>query len=432
MGISCYGRGTLVLALAAATLAGCGTDSVLGPNKNMERPTRLPGESSSQTFRTIFEFGGANGSYPTGLTIWDKRTEAVNGHGGELYGAARVGGSKNSGLFFGLTTNGVERVIHNFSFGNLQFPDSVLTQLNGRFYGTAYGNACGAGGGSANYCGLVFSVSKAGRQKVLHQFTYKRQADGTQPSNLAVLDGTLYGTTEKGGTGTGCFSMYSCGTVFQLTVSGKYRVLHSFQGPLSGGEDGAGPYGPLAAVNGTLYGATINGGTSGGGTVYSITPSGEEHILYSFGTTANDGQLPESGLVVLKGKLYGTTYFGGVSGCPYANGCGTVFTITTDGKYRVLYRFRGGTDGAQPQTALTVLDGTLYGTTLFGGDGCGNPLCGTLFSITTSGKEQVLYRFQNGADGKSPNSALTPLNGTLYGTAQYGTYDGGTAFALTP
>lgn len=45
--------------------------------------------------------------------------------------------------------------------------------------------------------------------------------------------------------------------------------------------------------------------------------------------------------------LYGTTYSGGTSGQ------GTVFTMTPAGKETVLYGFAGPGDGASPQGALT-------------------------------------------------------------------------------
>ena len=55
-------------------------------------------------------------------------------------------------------------------------------------------------------------------------------------------------------------------------------------------------------------------------------------------------------------------------------------------KYKVLHRFTGGADGANPQGGL-VFDpaGSLYGTTTFGGvspTNCGSSGCGTVFKLT--------------------------------------------------
>jgi hypothetical protein len=40
-----------------------------------------------------------------------------------------------------------------------------------------------------------------------------------------------------------------------------------------------------------------------------------------------DGAGPQSGLIDVKGTLYGTTYAGGGNGCS-GEGCGTVYSIT--------------------------------------------------------------------------------------------------------
>jgi uncharacterized repeat protein (TIGR03803 family) len=105
----------------------------------------------------------------------------------------------------------------------------------------------------------------------------------------------------------------------------------------------------------------------------------------------------------------------------------------------VLYRFRGGSDGRNPQSGLIDVNGTLYGTTYFGGDGtgCYAPGCGTVYSISTSGTEKVLYAFKGGSDGFFPVAGLIDVQGTLYGTTEEGgggcsTDDGcGTVFSIT-
>lgn len=58
------------------------------------------------------------------------------------------------------------------------------------------------------------------------------------------------------------------GTVFKITASGQEAVLYSFLG----GTDGIAPYGSLTHVKGALYGTTYAGGTSNNGTVFSISP----------------------------------------------------------------------------------------------------------------------------------------------------------------
>jgi uncharacterized repeat protein (TIGR03803 family) len=80
--------------------------------------------------------------------------------------------------------------------------------------------------------------------------------------------------------------------------------------------------------------------------------------------------------------------------------------------------------------ARCAVNGVLYGTT----GGGGSAAVGTVFKVTTSGHESVLYRFKNGNDGASPFAALTYLKGKLYGTpiGGGGPNNDGTVFEITP
>lgn len=221
------------------------------------------------------------------------------------------------------------------------------------------------------------------------------------------------------------------GTIFEVSPSGKESVVHSF----SGGADGAFPQASLIAVNDILYGTTSRGGTANDGTVFEVSPSATESVVYSFKGGA-DGWFPEANLLAANGILYGTTYFGG-SGCN-SGGCGTVFKITMSGAETVLYSFKGGTDGAGPSGGVTAVNGRLYGTTLGGGVSnsslCpdqGFPGCGTVFTISASGKERVLRGFEGGDDGRTPTASLVSIKDKLYGTTDYGGPSGnGTVFKI--
>jgi uncharacterized repeat protein (TIGR03803 family) len=207
-----------------------------------------------------------------------------------------------------------------------------------------------------------------------------------------------------------------------------YSVLYSFKG---GSGDGETPYAGLVNVNGTLYGTTGYGGGSGCysgqgcGTVFSVTRSGTEHVLYSFGGYPYDAASPYAGLTNVNGTLYGTTRDGGGSGCY----CGTVFSVTRSGKEHVLYSFKRGNDGKNPVAGLIDVNGTLYSTTTSGG-AYGY---GTVFSITMSGKETVLHSFGASGDGADPFAGLINVDGTLYGTTYGGGANGyGTVYAISP
>jgi uncharacterized repeat protein (TIGR03803 family) len=191
-------------------------------------------------------------------------------------------------------------------------------------------------------------------------------------------------------------SALSAGALYAMGGS-TYRTIYQFK-PIRAGNS-YGPNGQLVAIGDVLYGTTQWGGHTGGpygsgdGTVFSLTTSGR-YFLYRF-KGGSDGDSPNGGLAYVDGILYGTTLDGG-SGCPGRRGCGTVFAITPSGQEHLLYRFKGGSDGIAPNGSLLWFDSKLYGTTAGGGvtspcRGSGSiPGCGTIFSIDTSGNERVI------------------------------------------
>ena len=81
---------------------------------------------------------------------------------------------------------------------------------------------------------------------------------------LLSTDGNFYGVTSSGGTN-------GSGTVFKITPTGVLTVLKNFDYYVTGGE----PRGSLVrATDGNFYGITYGGGSSGGGTIFKITPAG--------------------------------------------------------------------------------------------------------------------------------------------------------------
>jgi uncharacterized repeat protein (TIGR03803 family) len=124
---------------------------------------------------------------------------------------------------------------------------------------------------------------------------------------LLYSKGNLYGTTD--------FSAPSgnLGIVFEITAEGRYTMLYNFGGQ-SG--DGTAPcdFGGLAFRGGKLYGTTLYGGaTSGWGTVFDLTLKGKEKVLHTFGGQPSDGAYPFAGVIFDQaGNLYGTTEEGGL------------------------------------------------------------------------------------------------------------------------
>jgi uncharacterized repeat protein (TIGR03803 family) len=356
--------------------------------------------------------------------------------GGALYGTTLEGGNagggaNNGGTVFEVTTSGTEKVLHNFQGGTDGVaPTAGLVNVHGALFGmSAGGGGTGCGGTG---CGTVFKINpNTGAEQVIYSFN--GGVDGYNPNySLIVVGGILYGTTEIGG-GSGCESNIGCGTVFSVTTSGKETVLYSFKG----GKDGWWPEAGLFNVGGVFYGTTtFGGGTgcggSGCGVVFAVTPEGNENVLYRF-KGGSDGYMPHAGLINVNGALYGTTEYGGGTGC--GSGCGTVFSVSTSGTEKVLYTFQGGSDGCNPITSLIDVKGKLYGTTV----DCGANFVGTVFSVTTSGTESIVYAFQGGSDGAFPYSGVVDVKGTLYGTTTVGGDNTclpgtgcGTVFSVTP
>lgn len=283
--------------------------------------------------------------------------------------------------------------IFSFEGFNGAAPAGTLLSYKGKLYGTTT-----AGGYYAQ--GTIFSVSPSGVETVLHNFGHA--GDGTKPeAGLTVLNGVLYGTTYSGGT-------YNDGTVFSITTGGKESVLYNFGRSKSDGKNSAAALTPL---NGTLYGTTPYGGTASGGTVFSISPTGSEKVIFDFPSySKKDGDSPFAGLIAYNGTLYGTTEYSG----PCQEG--TAYSITTAGKEKTIYGFPCQRyDGENPKANLVVVNGVLYGTTSYGGKAFYND--GTVFSLTLSGQEQVLFDFIPSSEyGYGADTALVPLKGMLYGT----------------
>jgi uncharacterized repeat protein (TIGR03803 family) len=346
--------------------------------------------------------------------------DLVRDTAGNLYGTTAGGGSASAGTVFKVDSAGAETILYSFTGGpDGFFPNAGLVRdVTGTLYGTT------ADGGSYNF-GTVFKLDKTSKKIILHNFT-GTSGDGEYPYADLILDaaGNLYGTAVGGGS-------FGYGIVFKLDKTGKETVLYSFTG--SSG-DGAYPY--LARLvrddAGNFYGTTSGGGSGckaagGCGTAYKLDKTGKETVLHRF---TSKERFPWAGLIRdAAGNLYGTTH--GSNNCksfPF----GTVFELNATGKETVLHRFTGtGGDGACPDAGV-VSDGAgnFYGTT----SGGGAHGFGTVFKVTKTGTETVLYSFSGKADGATPWAGLIRDEaGNLYGTTNAGgTFGAGTVFKLAP
>ncbi len=283
------------------------------------------------------------------------------------------------------------------------------------------GDLYGSAQGGVNSLGAIFRVTPGGAMSLLHSFD---GADGSYPEVNPVRDreGNLYGTTSLGGASADC----SCGTVFKLTPEGELTVLHSFSGGY------AYPSALTLDSAGNLYGFEY--ATNANGSIFEVTADGTFSVVYNFCSLSNcaDGSAPVGSLIINKaGNLYGTTNRGG----QYNQG--TVFELTPEYGESVLYSFTGGSDGGNPVGKLTQdAVGNMYGVTYAGGS-TSSSAYGTVFRITPTGVESVLYSFcrlSNCMDGARPSGALVLDSlGNLYGTTILGgAHNAGVVFKVTP
>jgi uncharacterized repeat protein (TIGR03803 family) len=330
-------------------------------------------------------------------------------------------------------------VIHTFTGGSDGYQPTGSLTLDRA--GNLYGTTTDLGGP-----GTVFQLKRLSGNWVLNTlYTFLQSNDGFMPLGGVVFgpNGTLYGTTYMGGTGSGggqC--QQGCGTVFNLMPPAKAcktaicgwteTAIYSFQG----GSDGIDPNAALVFDRaGALYGTTPRGGLAEVGVVFQLTlHNGQwtESLLHTFTGVGHDGAYPESGMIFdSAGNLYGTTVAGGVSGD------GTVFQLAPSGfswTTSTVHDFLGGNGGQGPQGELTLdRSGSFYGTTTGGG----LDDSGTVFELAYSGEIwafSVLYSVPGGIDNSGPQGQLAmDAAGNLYGaTYAGGAYRYGNVFKLTP
>lgn len=374
--------------------------------------------AAAQTFTTLVSFTQPVGTQPNAMVF-------VQGADGNLYGTLNCGGNGPAGSecpfggsVFKLTPAGVLTPLYLFcpraNCINGSSPvGGLVLGTDGNFYGTTIG------GGNMGK-GTVYQITPNGTLTSLHQF---QGPDGWSPVSTLVQadDGDFYGTTTAGGAPGSCSVPASCGTVFKITATGTYTLLHSFTST-----EGADPQaGIMQASDGNFYGTTSMGGTDNVGTIFRMTPSGAVTRLHSFGARLGIGGSPSSVLLEgADGDLYGTTGFGG------KYGDGSVFKITKAGHFTSLHSF-DLQDGYIPGgVLLQAHNENFYGVTESGG---GSKTMGTIFEMTPAGAVTTIHNFCNTLPCpiEPAEGLFQATNGIFYGTTSAGgASDFGTAFSL--
>jgi uncharacterized repeat protein (TIGR03803 family) len=383
--------------------------------------------ATASSFKVFYTFNFSDGSAPNGDLLRDSA--------GNFYGTTQFGGSSNRGLVFKLDPTGTQTILYTFTGG----ADGGIPI--GRVTSDAQGNLYGItslGGDPTCSCGTVFKLTKNGSLKVLHSFkggTDGYQNQGQPDLGLVMVNGNLYGSASFGGV-SGCDGSLGCGVIFKVTRFGKETVLYRFTGQA----DGAFPQDLINDAAGNIYGATGGSYESGnGGTLFELnTTTGKLTTLYTFPSGA-EGVSPRWRLLRnASGVFHGVTQFGGnTTNCAISSsGCGVVFAVDASAKERVLHAFGKPAGGEEPSGGLLEASGNFYGVTVYGGtvNSACTFGCGVVYQVNSSGKYSVLYRFSGGTDGGLPNSTLTEdASGNLYGaTDTGGNGNNGVIFEITP
>ena len=295
----------------------------------------------------------------------------VLGTDGNFYGTTNLGGnSESAGTIYQITPEGKLTTLYSFCpaspCNDGKYPMSLMQASNGNFYGVAANYGVGNNG-------TIFAISRSGVFKVLYSFcTQANCADGSEPSSglMQASNGNLYGTTFKGGIYNGGES----GIVYEVSPAGQFRTIHNFCAETHC-TDGSNPDAALVQdAKGNLYGTTFYGGTNAVGTVFEITATGKFIVLHSFDNT--DGADPSAAMTIANdGNLYGMTY-------ESSTFQGTIFQINAKGEFNSLFNFCSQTAcvDENPYGALfQATDGIFYGTTIEGGPSND----GTIFSFST-------------------------------------------------
>jgi uncharacterized repeat protein (TIGR03803 family) len=203
-----------------------------------------------------------------------------------------------------------------------------------------------ASGGANNY-GSIFKMTPSGGVSIL--FSLSNSTGGNpQGSLIQGKDGNFYGMTSS-------YGVSGYGTIFKVTPTGSFTILRNFNNTI----DGRNPQGSLVqGTDSNFYGLTESGGANGDGTVFKITPSGTFTVLHQLNSPV-DGGSPQGDLVQGNdGNFYGLTYSGGT------NNYGTIFRITPGGTFTVRKHLNYNLDGGHSYGSLVKgSNGNFYGMT---------------------------------------------------------------------
>jgi uncharacterized repeat protein (TIGR03803 family) len=294
----------------------------------------------------------------------------IQAHDGTFYGATFYGGAQNMGALFRMTADGSITTLASFG-SQADVPIHVLEATDGNLYSTQDD-------------GRILQITPAGAITVLHTFA---ATQGTPETLIQASDNALYGTRFADGGP-------QRGTVYKITLSGVFTLLHEFAG---GPSDAANPASSLVqSASGDFFGVG-GGGLTDVGSLYTMTSAGAVTVVASFERGSSDGARPNVIASGTNGTFVGSTNTGGL------NDRGTVFTVSQTGTVAPLYAFTAA-DGNSPIVCCQMADGSVYGViNTVNGD--------TAFRIASNGTLTTIHTFT-----EHVSALILGADGTLYGT----------------
>jgi uncharacterized repeat protein (TIGR03803 family) len=358
--------------------------------------------AQAQTLTYLAAFNGTNGAGPYASMV-----QATDGN---FYGAAGLATSKGGSEIFRVTPTGEISTVYSFcSLPNCADGQGPLTPIlgsDGNLYGVT--------------SSTVFKLTLDGKLTTLHTFHCLGSScpEGALPMGIVeASDGNFYGTTNEGGTG----APFPDGTLFRISPSGQFKVLYSFCSQTNCTDGGSPLAPPIQGRDGNFYGTGFDGGTSGGGVLYQLTPAGAYKVLENFcydGLNCHNNGWPTRLVQDAKGNFFGTTAWAG------SYNSGSVFEFTPTKRLILLHNFvySGQEDAATGATLAN--DGNLYGVAANNNWDDQNGY-GSIFEVTPAGGFTPFDSFYNlnGANAATylqNGPLLQGTDGNFYGATAFG------------
>ncbi|HEV8541307.1 MAG TPA: choice-of-anchor tandem repeat GloVer-containing protein [Verrucomicrobiae bacterium] len=334
-------------------------------------------------YSVMKEFTGPDGAAPCGDLLLS---------GSTLFGTTSLGGSTNYGTVFKVNMDGTAfEVIKNFlgtPAGEGATPLGGLVQSGITLFGTTL-----YGGATNFFSGTVFKINPDGTGfEVLKSFSDDEYLGLGPVGRLNLSGDTLFGVTTKASGN----SLAAYPQVFSIKTNGSAADLIRLAGS---------PRAGVTLVNGKLFGSTYLGDSwYGVGTLFSFNTNGSGFSIIHAFSGSSGGPAGPSPLISWGDFLFGTTVSGG------ASNAGTVFRAQKNGAgLTILKEFTGGEDGRNPGTRLTISGNTLYGVTADH----------VLYKLNTDGTGfEVVHSF-GPVNLLSPPGSPVLLNGALYETTSW-------------